>query len=141
MLRLSSLYTAEIGARLNIQWPTITKFLQRFKNRVSVENLPRSGRPKKTSKTRDRWLIRNAESETRVPLKQLKNVLNIDISQQTIQRRLDEAGIRKWRAVKRPLLTKAHAFERRKWARARLHWTVNDRQRVFFSDESIMEPR
>jgi len=112
---------AEIGTQLNIQRPTITKFLQRFKSRDSIENLPRPGRPRKTSETRDRWIVRNAESETRVPLKKLKNILNIDLSEQTIRRRLREAGIRKWRAVKRPLLTKAHAHERRKWAKAHLH--------------------
>ena len=105
---------AKIGAQLNIQRPTITKFLQRFKSRDSIENLPRPGRPRKTSETGDRWIVRNAESETRVPLKKLKNILNIDLSEQTIRRRLREAGIRKWRAVKRPLLTKAHAHERRK---------------------------
>src|SRR4030095_9601331 len=90
---------AEIGEQLNIQRPTITKFLQRFKKRESIENLPRSGRPRKTSKTGDRWIIHNAESNTCIPFKQLKNILNIDISQQTIRRRLREASIRKWRAV------------------------------------------
>jgi len=130
---------ADIGVQLGIQRPTITKFLQRFKNRKSIENLPRPGRPRKTSETGDRRIVRNAESETRVPLKQLKNILNIDISEQTIRRRLQEAGIRKWRAVKRPLLTKAHAYERRKWAREHLHWTVDDWQRVFFTDECSVE--
>ena len=89
----------KISTQLNIQRPTVTKFLQRFKNRKSIENLPRSGRPRKTSKTRDRWIVRNAESQTRVPLKALKDILNIDISKRTIQRRLREVGIRKWRVV------------------------------------------
>ena len=40
---------AEIGAQLNIQQPTITKFFQPFKNYESIESLPRSGRPRKTS--------------------------------------------------------------------------------------------
>ena len=43
----------KISTQLNIQRPTVTKFLQRFKNRKSIENLPRSSRPRKTSKTRD----------------------------------------------------------------------------------------
>ena len=130
---------AEIGMQLNIQRPTVTKFLQRFKTRKSIQNLPRPGRPRKTSKTGDRWLVRNAESQTRIPFKRLKNILNMDISQRTIRRRLREAGIRKWRAVKRPLLTKAHAYQRRKWARAHRHWTVGDFRKVFFTDESLVE--
>ena len=112
---------AEIGAQLNIHPSTVTKFLQRFKSHESIENLPRSGRPRKTSETRDRWIARNAESQTHVPLKVLKDILNIDINQRTIRRRLREAGIRKWRAVNRPLLTKVHAYKRQKWARAHLH--------------------
>ena len=123
---------AEIGDQLDIDRSTVTKFLERFHIRQSIENLPRSGRPRKTSETGDRWIIRNAESETHVSFKQLKNILNIDISQQSIRQRLREAGIRKWRAVKRPLLTKAHAYERRKWARAHRHWTADDWRRVFF---------
>jgi transposase len=130
---------ADIGTQLHIQRPTVTKFLQRFKTRKSIENLPRPGRPRKTSKTRDRWIIRNAESETRVPLKALKNILNLNITEQTIRRRLREAGIRKWRAVNRSLLTKQHAHERRKWAKEHLHWTVDDWRRVFFTDESMVE--
>ena len=68
---------AEIGKQLNIERSTVTKFLQRSK---SIENLPRSGRPRKTSEMGDCWIIRNTESETRVPFKQFKNILNIDIS-------------------------------------------------------------
>ena len=43
----------KISMQLNIQQSTVTKFLQRFKNHKSIENLPHSGRPRKTSKTRD----------------------------------------------------------------------------------------
>ena len=41
---------ADIGAQLNIQRSIITKFLQRFKNHESIDNFPRFGRPRKTSK-------------------------------------------------------------------------------------------
>ena len=70
---------AEIDEQLDIERSIVTKFLQRFHSRQSIENLPRSGRPRKTSETGDRWIIRNAESQTHVPFKQLKNILNIDI--------------------------------------------------------------
>ena len=102
---------AEIGMQLNIQRPTVTKFLQQFKIHQSIQNLPRPGRRQKTSKTGDRWLVRNAESQMHIPFKRLKNILNMDISRQTIRPRLREASIRKWRAVKRPLLTKARVYQ------------------------------
>ena len=87
---------AEISVQLNIQRLTVTKFIERFKNRESIENLPRSGRPRKTSETGDRWLVRNAESDTHIPFNELKNILNIDISKRTIRRRFHEVDIRKW---------------------------------------------
>jgi hypothetical protein len=34
---------------------------------------------------------------------------------------------------------KAHACERRKWARVYLHWNVENWRGVFFTDESIMK--
>lgn len=86
-----------------------------------------------------RYLVRNAESNTRVPFKELKNLTNIDASIRTMQRRLREEGIRKWRAVKRALLTQKHAKERLAWARAHQHWTVDDWKRVIWSDESAVQ--
>jgi transposase len=126
---------AEIATRLGIPRSTITYFLQRVRNRGSVDNIHRPGRPRKTSKSADRLLIRNAEVDTHIPLQQLKNAINIDISTRTIQRRLMESGIRKWRAVERPLLRKEHAVKRLEWAKIHRNWTVNDWRRVCWSDE------
>jgi len=130
---------AEIGLQLHIPRQTITDFIERSKERQSIENIPRPGRPRKTSTMTDRWLVHNAESDTHVPFQELKNILNIDIGVRTLRRRLREAGIRKWRAVKRPLLTPEHAKKRRNWAKIHLHWTVEDWRRVIWSDESIVK--
>ena len=126
----------DIGTQLRIPRQTITDFLTRYRKRQSIENLPRPGRPRKTSNITNRWLVRNAESDTRVPFQELRNILNINISKRTLQRRLHEAGIRKWRAVKRALLTQNDAKKRRKWAREHRHWTADDWRRVIWSDES-----
>ena len=119
ILALLPLYShAEIGARLGIYPDTITKFVKHAQECDSIKNLPRPGRPRKLSNAAVRYLVRNAESESRVPFKELRNSCNIDVSIQTMRRRLQEEGIRKWRAVKRPLLTQKHANERLAWARA-----------------------
>ena len=95
---------SKIGAKLGRARTTIADFFQRYQKRNSIDNLPRPGRPRILSDASNRLLVRNAESETRVPFKDLKNVTNIDVSEQTIRRRLREAGIRKWRAIKRPFI-------------------------------------
>src|SRR5436190_16936464 len=131
ILALEPLYShAQIEAQLNIPRTTITNFINRARGRESIENLPRPGRPRKLSDADVRYLVRNAESETRVPFKELQNLANIDASVQTMRRRLREEGIRKWRAVKRPFLTQKHAKERLMWAKAHRHWTVDDWKRV-----------
>ena len=103
---------AKIGAELGIPRQTVTDFIDHSQTRKSIENLPCSDRLRKTSKTADHWLVRNAESETCLPFKELKSNLNIDISKRMIQRRLREASIRKWRAVKWPQLNEKHAKTR-----------------------------
>ena len=116
----------KIGCKLGIPQQTISSFLHRVNERDSIDNLQRPGRPRKTSALDDCYLVRTAESETHVPLKELRDQTNLDISEQTIRRRLREAGIRKWKAVKRALLTKKHAALRLEWAKAHRHWTKED---------------
>src|SRR5579859_3471712 len=91
---------AQIAKELNLPWRTISNFLQRYENRHSPYNLPHSGKPRKTSATFNRWLVRTVLMDTRLPFKELKSIANIPISERTIRRRLQEEGIRKWRGLK-----------------------------------------
>jgi transposase len=136
--RASVMSHEEIGEELEIPRRTISSFLQRLRNRKTKENLLRSGRPRKTSKSDDRYLVHTAEADTDQTLKELRNVTNTDISIQTIRRRLREAGIRKWRAKKRALLTKKQAAQRYKWAKEHRHFTHDDFALFMFSDESLI---
>src|SRR6266496_4124309 len=95
---------AKISRELHIPRHTVSSFLQRLNTRHSPYKLPHPDRPRKTSDTLDRWLIRTALTETRLPFKELKAIANIPVCEQTIRRRLKENDIRKWRALKRPLL-------------------------------------
>ena len=96
ILALVPLYShAKIGAQLDIPRRTISSFVSRAKERESLENLPRPGRPRILSDATVRHLVRNAESETRLPFKELKSLTNIQASEQTMRRRLRENGIRK----------------------------------------------
>ena len=130
---------AGVGRELGIPRRTITSFLSRFDEHGTIENLPRPGAPRKTSAAGDRYIVRTAESETRLPLAELRVQINEDVSEQTIRRRLHEAGIQKWRAVNRPLLSKKHAAQRLEWAREHRTWTREDWAKVAWSDESAIQ--
>lgn len=107
---------SDISRQLRVPRQTISSFLTRYNKHGSTENIQRHGRPRKTSSVNDRHIVNIAESHSRIPLTEIKDLTNLDISEQTIRRRLREAGIRKWKAILRPLLTDKHAKERLKWA-------------------------
>ena|SRR2546423_12099361 len=108
----------KIGDQLGIVRRTVSNFLQRADKRGSINNLERSGRPRSTSVADQHYIVHTAESETRVLLAQLHVDTGINVCEQTFRRRLQEEGIRKWRELNRPFLTKRHAAQRRKWAKA-----------------------
>ena len=130
----------EISRELAVPRRTVSSFLERLEMRHSPYNLLHPGRPRKTSNAFDRWLVRAALTEMSLPLKEFKSITNIPVSEQTVRRRLKENKIRKWRALKRPLLNKEHAKKRLEWARAHRKWTVeNDWVKVIWSDESMIQ--
>jgi hypothetical protein len=57
----------------------------------------------------------------------------------SIARLLSVEGLRKWRVMKRPSLKPEHAAARLSWALRYQHYTKDDFDRVFWSDECIVE--
>src|SRR5579859_6965169 len=99
----------EIGEELQLPRKTVSSFFERFQSCGSEENLPHTGRPRKTSVRFDRHLIHAALANTHVPFTELRDIMNSEVSIATIHQRLLEDHIRKWRAAKRALLTEKHA--------------------------------
>jgi len=110
--RSVSMTDREIGRELHIPHQTVSSFLTRLETRHSSENLPRSGRPRITTKAQDRRIIAAFQANTHVPFAALQNIVNIPASTTTIRRRLHEDLIRKWRAVKRALITEKGTREK-----------------------------
>ena len=75
----------EISKQLHISRSTITSFITHFQCQQSIQNLPYIGRLCKTSDLDNRYLVQLAESNTRVPLKEIHRQINMDISEQTIR--------------------------------------------------------
>jgi len=124
--RSGTMSHAKIGDELGRPRRTVSSFLQRFRERQNKENLLRPGRPQKTIESDNRYLVYVAESDTEQPLKELRDVTNLNIFTQTIRRRLHEMGIQKWHAKKRALLTKEQAKKQYQWAKEHQHLTRDD---------------
>src|SRR5271169_3268442 len=112
---------AEVARDLKIPRQTVSSFLSRYDQRQSADNLPRDGAPHKLSAADIRYIVRTAESQTRIPFAELRVDTNSTVSVQTIRRRLREEGIRKWKAVERCLLRSKDAKARYKWAKEHRH--------------------
>ena len=124
---------------MHIPRSTIVSFFHRFQECGSEENLPHTGRPRKTSASFDRYLIRTTQVDTDITNTALCDITNATVSISTIRRRLHEDHIRKWKAVECALLTEKHAAKHLKWARKYLHFTREDWERVFWSDECAVQ--
>ena len=102
----------KISKELSIPRRMMSSFLDRLKTRYSPYNLPHPSRSRKTFEKFNPWLVRTALTETRLPLKELKSIANIPVSEQIIRRRLREKEIWKWKALKRALLNNEHVRKR-----------------------------
>ena len=73
----------KIGDELDIPRRTVSNFLKRLD---SINNLPHPGGPRKTTTADDRYIVHLAKTHTHIPLKELCDQTNHDISEQTIRR-------------------------------------------------------
>ena len=119
------------------------KNLAKMKETGSVADRKRCGRPKKTTKNDDNYIVLTSRRNKRATANDLRAHLEcatgVTVSKSTIKRRLHAAGLRGCVAVKKPLLSKRHKSARKKWAKERKTWTEDDWSRVVFSDESTFE--
>lgn len=113
----------------------------KYKKLGSVKDLPRTGRPRKTSEREDRHMeltvARNPKINARYLAKRLvPSFCQKPVSRWTVGRRLREFGFGAHVAAKKPLLSYANICKRLEWAKAHKDWTVEDWKRVCFSDET-----
>ena len=125
-----------VAAFFNTTRKTI-RFLQRRANqRGTVKDRPRVGRPRVTTNADDRAIrvshLRNrfkSASET-------ARTFRVNISRQTVSRRLSAHGLNCKRPVKCACLTARHRQARFNWARIHRQWTLRMWEGVVFSDGS-----
>jgi len=82
----------EIGKIIGFSRSAVSKFLKIYDQRKNMENKPRAGRPRSTSKQGERTLIRLVKQDRRGSLCNLMNEFNqsvpVPICKRSIQRRL-----------------------------------------------------
>jgi transposase len=101
--------------------------------------MKRSGRPKVLNED-DVEKIRQKIYETpRVTYDDLLKEVSNKCKKKSIARLIHFENMRKWRVMKRPYLKPEHAEKRLTWALQYQHYTKEDFDRVFWSDECTIE--
>jgi hypothetical protein len=121
---------------LGISESTVRRTVTRFERTGDVKDSSRSGRPRITDENTDINIAVVARVETHNSRpKQVKRKLDLDCSARTVRRREDEAGVfgRVARTVHK--LTGNDLRRRLAFANGYKHWTVQQWERVIFSDE------
>lgn len=130
----------EIGRELGCSHSTVRKWVQKHKDTGSVDCKVRTNRPKKTTATTDRWIVRTSLKNRSLTAEDIREELartaNLQVGVHTVRRRLREAGLNARRPAKKPLLTKKMTQARLNWAKEHSSWTENDWKNVLWSDET-----
>lgn len=130
----------DIGKILNRSRYTIRNIVKKFKNKESLINRRRSGRPRKLTIREERVIIRNMKKKPKITSTELKAILgeqfNVDVHQETIRRALRRAGFSSRIARKKPSISKKNKKLRKKFANDYLPKENEFWDKVLFSDES-----
>ena len=131
----------KIAEIMGVSQSCISRFLRKFNQSGSIENLPRSGRPRKTDERGDRKILRCVKTDRRQTLAEItndaNNVLPSSVSSRTVRRRLRFHGFTRRKIRKTLTIRKENRNRRINWCRLKLGWTFDRNwKKVIFSDET-----
>ena len=128
-----------VARRLGVSPKAIRKLHDKFERTGAVQDLPRSGRPRVTTRRADRYLGNIALRTRTLTANEVRIRLQAGdgarISNQTVRRRLHAAGLHARQLVKKALLLQRHKAARLRWARHHARWTRVQWSNVMFTDE------
>lgn len=126
---------SDIATQLGISKPTVRRWVQRWDESGNLLDRPRSGAPRKTSHDDRRRIIQEVENDPFTNTVAVRETLHLDVSADTIRRRLHEAGFHHRSPAKKGRLEQRHREARLQFARQHINDDLPYWARVIFSDE------
>ncbi|KAH7948893.1 hypothetical protein HPB49_002929 [Dermacentor silvarum] len=121
---------------------TINRIIQAYRDEDGrLKDAARSGRNRCTSEKSDLLIVAAAIAHPFQSARQIKTGLNLEASEETIRRRMREAGLRGFVAAQKPHLTERQKRRRREFAREYERCTTEEWKEVIFPDESTFSFR
>lgn len=130
----------EVGRLFGFSHTAIRKLFNKYVQTKSITDLPKSGRPSKSSQRERRNLLRICRTNPKWTSRMLQSAWNTNklISLSTVKRILNKAKYFGRIAARKPLLSRMHKKNRVLWCNAYRRWTENEWSKIIFSDESMI---
>ena len=137
-MREAGMSLKQIAQRVVHRHSTVSRIVNTHRLTNGVKDLPRSGKPRITSRREDNALRRLVRRNPFVNSTVLKRqwLPHRLLSAGTVRNRLKSVGYRSRRPVKRCLLTQAHKAFRLQWCQTRRQWNLASWRKVHWSVES-----
>lgn len=129
----------KIAKHIRCSKSTTIYWTQRYHNNNDLSTEERSGRPRITTAKQDEQIMIMANKENDITATQIQKKMEergLEISVETIKRRLREAGGKYTNEISKPLLKERHRKARLEWAKKHQNF---DWSRVIFTDESTFQ--
>lgn len=102
----------QIASQLNIHKTTVYRWLERYTQGRELRNELRPGRPRCTTEEEDNHIFDFVWNRPITSTTEVKQETNIQVSKNTIRRRLQERGLQCKNPATKPFLTQAHKEDR-----------------------------
>lgn len=135
-MHLAGMKLLAISNSLGIPKRTVSFWLRKFRVQGDVEDEQRTGRPRATSSTADRRLLRMCRANRFTTSALLLADWNEQVTARTVRNRLKEGGLFSRKPIRKPKLSPCHRAIRLRWAMARCHFREPQWSRIIFSDEA-----
>ena len=137
-LRSVGLSFWEIAKQAKVSVSTVSYTIKRHLETGGNSDRKRSGRPKDTTQSEDKFLRVNSLRDRRLTGQQLQAQLHTgrckEVSVSTVKRRLWAAGLTGRVAVRKPLLRWQNMKKRLAWAMKHHQWTTENWKKVLWTD-------
>jgi transposase len=129
---------AQIAHLTHCDERVIQHWVTQYEQHGSLQDLPRSGRPRITTQNVDQEIVDFARETPVTTPRVVRSELGVKASARTVRRRLDEVGLFGRLARVEFPLTEEHIRKRLDFAHTYKHWTEAQWECVAFGDESYI---
>ena len=134
-MREAGMAFQDIARNLAVSLPTVRLWCRRWEESGNLNDLPRSGAPRKTTLEDDGANVEEAVNNPHINAVDIKAQLHLDVSDETIRKRLHENGIHHRIPALKGVLGDIHKRNRLDFARRYVDEGMDFWSRVIFSDE------